>query len=36
MVVSTADDLIWSPAAPASGTIEGVRFRYDVTAPEKG
>ena len=34
VVDSTEDDFIWSVASPGQGTISGVRFRYDVSAPE--
>lgn len=36
VVDSTADDFIWSLASSGSGTISGVRFHYDVSAPEPG
>ncbi|MGH7725320.1 MAG: hypothetical protein ACREOU_07815 [Candidatus Eiseniibacteriota bacterium] len=34
VVDSTADDFIWSVASSGPGTISGVHFSYDVSAPE--
>lgn len=36
VVDSTEDDFIWGVASSGSGTISGVRFHYDVSAPEPG
>ena len=36
VVDSTEDDFIWSVASSEPGSISGVRFRYDASAPEPG